>query len=1197
MAGRKKRSREKPAAIAPAKSPHPALKLRHTLRGHELSVYRMALSPDARFLATPSGDKTVRLWDLESGQEVRKLEHHGAVICVAWSPDGATLATGALSRDWNVYLWDAATGERIRVLEGHDDTVTSVAWSPDGKTLASCSADHKILLWDGKSWGQRRALRGHASFVGSIAWSPDGRRLCSASWDRTVRLLDAKTGEAILKLNGHTSMVNFVAWSPDGKYIASGADDQTVRLWDAASGLATYVLEGQPAYVVAVAFLDEGRLLASLGSNGAVLMWRTDTWAEVLRIDYIGASGSWSNFAIHPILPVMAVCGSSLKEINLWDLDLAWLRAAAPAEPTVFYVNAKAVLLGESGVGKSGLGIRLAEGEFRPTESTHGAQFWHFPRERLPAELQGELSLWDLAGQPEYRLIHQLFLDDADAALLLFDCSDAADPFRGVPYWAKALRKHAPTHAVKFLVSARCDVSPVTVDRREINHLLAKHGLDEYFRTSASTGEGVVPLFERLLAVIPWDRLPRTSTPRLFQVVREFLLERKEAGGTLIALEEVRQAADKGFPEREATPEELEGIVRLLQSRGLVYRLDPRPGMTLVLLKPESINQYGSSIIQAARNHPQDIGAVAERDVLLGNLAFAGFPRLVPAEEALVLEATAELLIQHDLCFREMGYLVFPSQINVTRLPPTEAHPQTEVAYRFSGSIETIYASLVVRLSYTDFFRREDQWKYAVEFFRNGYRLGFAMQQVEEGTGELEIYFNPAISEFDRVTFIRFITAHLRAKGIDIQEEIRLYCPRCGKEVTNREAIETRVQDGHLDIPCQYCTAAVLIPRSIEERYRRDPSLGEKQQELAETVEKRTAAEVTQFREDQRQYTQVEDRRLHLLHLSDLHLETEAQAAVYRTQLETDLIRELGIRRLEYLIISGDVGNRSTEEEYRAAFKLVDGVVKRFGLDASRVVVVPGNHEVNWGLSKKAYPFVYREDLPASLPEERYIPAGEAGVLLRNDELYRQRFAHFNAHFFKLIYQGQEYPLEYKDQFLLVERPEDGLLFLGLNSAWRLDHHFHDRAEINMEALTGALDRLQEGHYDGWLKMAVWHHPVTGKEMMKDEFMQLLAVHGFQVCLHGHIHEAMEGFHKYDDQRGIAIVGAGTFGAPAREQVTGIPLQYNLLTFDPEKGEITVNTRKKEKPEGAWSADARWGDKNDPRPWYSFQVRNYRKPS
>jgi len=428
------------------------------------------------------------------------------------------------------------------------------------------------------------------------------------------------------------------------------------------------VLEGHTAWVTFVSFLDNGRLLASLSKDGTVIFWRTDSWAEVLRVEKIGEmTGLFSNLAIHPTLPLMAAPGPTKSDINIWDLDLPLLRGAESATPSVFYVNAKAVLLGESGVGKSGLGIRMAEGRFRKTSSTHGAQFWHFPTERLPAlppNVQAELTLWDLAGQPEYRLTHQLFLDDTDAALLLFDCSDPNDPFRRVPYWAKALKRHAP-EALKLLVSARCDVSPVTVDRATILQTLAVHGLDDHFTTSANTGEGVEALFQRLMAEIPWDQLPRTSTPKLFQVVRKFLLECKGADANLIGIVELRQATAERFTERAATQAELDTVVQLLQSRGLVHRLEPRPGGAWVLLKPERINQYGASIIQAARNHKAGIGAVVERDVLTGAIPFTGFERLTQTDETLVLEGTAELLIHHDLCFREMGYLVFPSQINL----------------------------------------------------------------------------------------------------------------------------------------------------------------------------------------------------------------------------------------------------------------------------------------------------------------------------------------------------------------------------------------------------------------------------------------------------------------------------------------------------------------------------------------------------
>lgn len=570
-----------------AESPHPALKLRHTLRGHIGDVYRMTLSPNGRTLASTSQDMTVRLWDVESGQVLQILEHQENVVCVDWSPDGAMLVVGGGISDNKVYLWDASNGRLLRILQGHGGMITGVAWSPDGTILASCSIDRMIRLWDAKNGRILQEFKKPPDQIECLAWSPDGRQLCSGGWDisgtKSIRLWESGTGREIQVLSRHNSLVMCVTWSPNGHQIASSSYDKTICIWNTETAQELYLLEGHTAGVFSVSFLDNGCLLASLGGDGTVIFWQTDTWSEVLRAEKIGKIGNLSNFtnlAVHPVLPVMATPGFSENEINIWDLDLALLHSTEPVAPTMLYVNAKAVLLGESRVGKSALGIRIAEKEFRKTESTHGAQFWHFPTARLPGlppNVQAELTLWDLAGQPEYRLTHQLFLDDTDAALLLFDGSDANDPFRGVPYWAKALKKHAP-NARKFLVSSRCDVSPVTVDHPTINRTLATYGLDGYFSTSAKTGEGVTALFERLMREIPWEQLPRTSTPKLFQVAREFLLERKRTGANLIGMEEIRQATADRFTERAATQAELDTVVQLLQSRGLVHRLEPHPG-------------------------------------------------------------------------------------------------------------------------------------------------------------------------------------------------------------------------------------------------------------------------------------------------------------------------------------------------------------------------------------------------------------------------------------------------------------------------------------------------------------------------------------------------------------------------------------------------------------------------------------------
>jgi roadblock/LC7 domain-containing protein len=199
-------------------------------RRHDEPVNAAAFSPDGRLLATASDDRTARLWDAATGQEVRQLTGHtAAVTAAAFSPDGRLLATA--STDETARLWDVATGQEVRQLTGHTGWVNAAAFSPDGRLLATASADRTARLWDAATGQEARRLTGHTASVLSAAFSPAGRLVATASADRTARLWDVTTGQEVRQLSGHTASVLSAAFSPDGRLVATASDDQTAMIW------------------------------------------------------------------------------------------------------------------------------------------------------------------------------------------------------------------------------------------------------------------------------------------------------------------------------------------------------------------------------------------------------------------------------------------------------------------------------------------------------------------------------------------------------------------------------------------------------------------------------------------------------------------------------------------------------------------------------------------------------------------------------------------------------------------------------------------------------------------------------------------------------------------------------------------------------------------------------------------------------
>jgi WD40 repeat protein len=192
-------------------------------------IRTVALSPDAKNFAAAMEDGSVILFETEGGKELKTIKaHEAAVYDVAFSPDGALLATCSTDKLAKLWDWKAEMPAEKAKLEGHGDAVWGVAWSKDN-LLATCSADRKIKLWNAEG-KEQATLEGHKDWVSDVAFSADGQTLASASHDRTARLWDVASRKEVVSFGPHTSTCWSVAISPEG-YLAVGTHNAGVRLW------------------------------------------------------------------------------------------------------------------------------------------------------------------------------------------------------------------------------------------------------------------------------------------------------------------------------------------------------------------------------------------------------------------------------------------------------------------------------------------------------------------------------------------------------------------------------------------------------------------------------------------------------------------------------------------------------------------------------------------------------------------------------------------------------------------------------------------------------------------------------------------------------------------------------------------------------------------------------------------------------
>jgi uncharacterized protein YlaI len=459
----------------------------------------------------------------------------------------------------------------------------------------------------------------------------------------------------------------------------------------------------------------------------------------------------------------------------------------------------------------------LAYGKFQPSTPTHGQQFWvldHLNRTDATRHLEREVILWDFAGQPDYRLIHTLFLDQVDIALLLFEAPNRYDPMRGVEYWLHQLASRDANQTTrKILVAAQVDRGYPRLAESELLSFCEFYGIEGgYIGTSAVTGQGVDELLGRIESQIDWERVTTTTTTATFRRIRSFILNLKADPyftKVLATLADLRAWINVLEPDWEFSDEELSSALRLLENHGYVMNLVGTTAQQVILLKPDLLINLAASLVLEARANPRGLGAIDEDKLLSGGYNFPYLQDLAPHERDTLCQAAAMLLIQHHVCFRQKqdgrSWLIFPALISQKRPYLKDLAVYEDGVYHVTGAVENIYAALVVQLGYWEKAKRLNCWQYQAQFEMGSSEIcGFRLEEVKDGEVDLVLYFNAAATEYTRRSFRKRFEQILESDRIVYTLYPPIRCVHCD-HIQDREVVVRRIQNQIYHMHCVEC--------------------------------------------------------------------------------------------------------------------------------------------------------------------------------------------------------------------------------------------------------------------------------------------------------------------------------------------------------------------------------------------------------
>jgi hypothetical protein len=548
--------------------------------------------------------------------------------------------------------------------------------------------------------------------------------------------------------------------------------------------------------------------------------------------------------------------------------------------------------------------------------------------------------------------------------------------------------------------------------------------------------------------------------------------------------------------------------------------------------------------------------------VLSSSMDFVGLKadqRLGRSDERTVIECVVRLMVERGICFDHQGLLVFPTLFSDLAEREGTLPPSAPLYYDFNGPIDNIYAALVARLAVSERFGPVRLWARYAEFGSEAAgTFGIRRADKSKGRGHLDLFFSGPIEEGLRRLFRDFVDDPLKSHGAALLSGLAFSCV-CGKFEFSEDLLRDRLADAKTDVRCSRCDRAYSLFAAVQaptaESEKRLAVLKTDIEKLTEESLRKVVDAVTNPRIEG-------EEPIIVLHLSDLHFTPEMKVDSLLLPLEQDLRKLIGEKSLDYLVVSGDFSDRCKEAGWVTAAKFVSELARGFGVDALRIVVAPGNHDLTRG--DEYFRLVTKS---TSIVDGRPVVTSEPVA----SEKYPSRFHRF-ANFYHNLYVGKTYNEDPAKQYDLIPG-ESGLHFLALNSAWEVDQYYPERASLNYHAIAAALRSVKRVP----LGIAVWHHAAAGdRKICETASTKLLAEGRFRIVLHGDVHEERNDALDYlDDEHRIHVVGCGSFAAGDKGRPESTPRSYTLLRVGRDLKEIEIVRRHQKKAEGPFGDGGR----------------------